>query len=143
MAETNDRYKSIQSHLRSYLETNAISKVACFTNCPPNTGDARYLLSNFNYIRFCVPHFIDKVEYLVMKYKAGYKKISFDISVSNIEECITKRQFGYVCLKFRDLQRAQAIVVKRPSKSSFQTESVRLPTLIRCNNLADIQFFSI
>lgn len=94
-----DKYHNIKKVLNKYLKENNLSKVACLTNYSPNEYDKKYLIEDFNYICFCVSDFTEQSRTLFLKYCKGYKRISFNVVISSIEQSLLDRQFGYVFIK--------------------------------------------
>ena len=119
----------ISNLLNQYLIDCSLSKIAYFTNCMPTKSESESLATYFSYICFCTSSLSEQSSLLFKKYWAKFKKVSFDVFVSPVEECVTARQYNFVSLKCKDLEDAKKAV-------SFVKENKRLinrnyPILLR------------
>lgn len=90
----------VQSILTAYLTENHLAKTACVTTCHPAGGERGSLAGNFNYICFCAPSSFHRIEFLFLAYVHGYRRVDYDVLLAPIEDCLTRRQFGFVWLTF-------------------------------------------
>jgi hypothetical protein len=84
--------------LGDYMARYHLARVAYLTNSQPSKEDASELIGCFNYVCFCVRDYPLKIEFLFLAYLCGYRKVAYDVVVSSIEQCLLRRQFGYIYL---------------------------------------------
>ena len=119
----------ISNLLDQYLKEFSLSKIAYFTNRIPTRSESEALAGYFSYICFCASSLSEQSSFLLSKYRARFKKIPFDVFVSRFEECVSARQYNFVCLKCQDMQDAK-------EKVSFLTQNKNMvnrnyPILVR------------
>jgi hypothetical protein len=87
-----------------------LARVAYFTNCQPSQDEAHELIGRCNYVCFCVRDYPQKIEFLFLAYLCGYRKVEYDVVVSSVEQCLLRRQFGYICLHLDSPSQALPLV---------------------------------
>jgi hypothetical protein len=130
-----ENYIEINKIILRYLRNVTLPKVAYLTNCLPNNLERKYIIGNFNYMCFCAQNYLKKTEILFLLFMRRYKKIPFDVYVDIPEDCLIKRQFGYVCLKYEN---AAIVQEKLNFISSNKTEiNLNYPILLRLISVND------
>lgn len=96
--------------LADYMARHHLARVAYFTNGQPSQDEAHELIGLCNYVCFCVRDYPQKIEFLFLAYLCGYRKVEYDVVVSSIEQCLLRRQFGYICLHLASPIQALSLV---------------------------------
>jgi hypothetical protein len=100
----------VKAIIRDYLSQHDLSKVACITNVLPEENDLLIRGRYLNYICFCVPNQHQRAETLLLAYLYGLRILEYDVLIASPEDCLQRRQFGYVDFQFDDISRVRKLL---------------------------------